>query len=553
MKRFTFLAVIAFAMSLSANAQVWTDNLTTVGAAADYVRSAPMVLDSDNNTVVTGRYSLQDAFTFGTSIFAGITANDAFIAKYDGEGAKQWVTGINGNAVFTAVATDEEGNIYAAGKFAAEAYVLGTHGDYKTISDGDVENTSRYSSFIVKYDKNGVVKEAISLVPTADYSIVTGEAFPVYEPTATINKIQVDGDKVYFSLLSRGAVTIGDLTIEDRYENYYDYVYQDLNSAAIVSLNASDLGSAAKVAFFGASDRISYGVAYQAENVNFTVDNGVVYAGFTGVGTLGLTTAAGTETIALADDGFGTSEHAFIFARVEGDKTAVKVYNTTATESINILNDIDQMLVYDGKLYVAGTFNVGGLFGGLEYKGGCDMFVASLNLSDLSLNAAKASGYDEEDAEHNAEVMTGLFFDGSSLCVSGYAEVAASGAFIAPLAYTVDLATCDFTAQEATEYVTAATENSGYVVVQYGTDGLSYTYKCLSKTSTGISKVADEAQTIVRNGDDITVAAPADLCVYAADGAVVKSAKASTSISLAGLSNGVYVVKAGQKTVKITK
>lgn len=553
MKRFTFLAVIAFALSVSASAQVWSDKLTTVGDAADYVRSAPMALDADNNTVVTGRYSLQGDFAFGSTTFTGITANDAFIAKYDSKGAKQWVAGINGNAVFTAVTTDTEGNIYAAGKFAAEANVCGTDGATKSIADGDAENTSRYSSFIVKYDKNGVVKEAVSLVPVADYSVVTSdESFPFFEPSATISKIQVDGDKVYFSLLSRGAVTIGDLTVEDRYVDA-GWAVQDLNFAAIVSLNASDLGSAEKVASLGAQDRVLSGVSYQAEDVNFTVNDGVIYAGFTGVGTLGLTTAAGTETVTLAYEEYGNVEHAFVFARIEGDKTAVKVYNTTATDSWNVIDDIDKMLVYDGKLYVAGTFNVDGLFGGLEYKGGCDMFVASLSLSDLSLNAAKANGYDEEDAEHNAEIMTGLFSDGTSLCLSGYAYVTASGAFIAPLAYTIDPTTCDFTAQEATEYLTAATENSACVVVQYGTDGLSYTYKCLSKSTTGISEVADKSQTIVRNGDGIAVAAPADLCVYAADGALVKSAKAATSISLAGLAKGVYVVKAGQQTVKINK
>ncbi len=553
MKRSTFLAVIAFAMSVSANAQVWSDKLTTVDNANDYSRSAPMAIDADNNTIVTGSYSLQGDLTFGSTTFTGITANDAFIAKYDSKGAKQWAAGINGNAVFTAVATDKEGNVYAAGKFAAEANVCGTDGAAKSITDGDAENTSRYSSFLVKYDKDGVVKQAIALVPTADYSVVTSEdAFPWFEPTATINKIQADGDKVYFSLLSRGAVTIGDLTVEDRYVDAI-WAIQDLNFATIVSLNASDFGSAAKVASFGAQDRVLSSVSYQAEDVDFTINDGVVYAGFVGAGTLGLTTAAGTETITLAYGDDGSIEHSFVFARIDGDKTVSKVYNTTATSSWNVLNGIRQMLVYNGKLYVSGTFNVDGLFGGLEYKGGCDMFVASLSTSDLSLNAAKSSGYDEDDAEHNAETATALYSDGTFLYLAGYAYVTNSGAFLAPLGYTVDPSTCALTAMENPGYLTELTENDGYIVAQYDTDGLSYTYKCLSKAATGISEVEDSTPAIVHNGDNITVSAPADICVYAADGALVKSAKASTAVSLAGLAKGVYVVKAGQNTVKVNK
>lgn len=553
MKRFTLFAAMALAMSMTANAQTWEDNLTTVDNADDYVRSTPMAVDASGNTVVTGRYSLQDNLQFGLYTFTGVTANDAFIAKYDAKGAKQWVAGINGNAVFTALDTDAEGNIYAAGIFAAEAQVCGTSGEPQTITDGDATNTSRYSSFIVKYDKDGVVKSVKTLVPVADYSVVTSdEVFPFFEPVTTIAKIQADGDKVYFSLSYRGTVTIDDLTLDGRYVDAI-YVISDVNSAAIVSVNASDLGSASTVAFLGAQDKVMSSVSYQSEGVNFTVDNGVVYAGFIGQGTLGLTTAAGTETITLSYGDDGSNEHGFIFAKIDGNSTVVKTYNTTPTSAWNLLNEIDQMVVSDGKLLVAGTFNIKGLFGGLEYKDGCDMFVASLNTSDLSLVAAKASNLEEGDANNNAEVVTALFFYDNAWYLTGYSETTSDDAFVAPLIYTIDPATCQFTDKTVNLYVTAAAENNGTVVCQYGDDGKTYRFVSGLQPITGINEVADNGNTIERKGDEITASAATDFAVYAADGALVKAAKASTGISLAGLGKGVYVVKAGQKTVKVSK
>ena len=555
MKRFTFLAAIAFAVSMTANAQVWEDDLKTVDSADDYVRSAPMTMDENGNTIVTGRYSLQDNLQFGLYTFTGVTANDAFIGKYDSKGLKQWVAGINGNAVITAVTTDEEGNIYAAGKFAAEAKVCGTSGEAQTITDGDATNTSRTSSFIVKYDKDGVVKSVKTLIPAKDTSFFNDnpDLWDTMEPNVTISNIQADGDKVYFSLTYKGNVTMDGTTFEGHYANAWGMLIQDLSTAAIVSVDANELGSPSVVASLGAVDKVSYDVSYQPEDVCFTVDNGVVYAGFTGEGSLALTTAAGTENISLTY-GEEAQEHAFIFARIEGDKTLAKTYNTTATTNINILNSIGSMRMHHGKLLVAGTFNVEGLFDGLEFKGGCDLFAASLNPSDLTLNTAKASGYDEGDAKKNAEVFTTMFSDGEELYVVGYAETTADNVYTAPLGYTIDPTTCEFTDKKSEVYLTASAENDDYLTCQYDDDRVTNSYTCTAKsTEDGINEVADNGQAIERKGDEITASAATDFAVYAADGALVKTAKASSSISLAGLGKGVYVVKAGQKTVKVSK
>ncbi len=560
MKKFTFLAAFAFAMSMSAGAQVvaWEDKLTTVEQASDFVLSAPMAVDADGNTVVTGRYSLQGNLQFGLYTFTGITANDAFIAKYDKKGQKQWVAGINGNALITAVTTDADGNIYAAGKFAAEVKVQGTSGQPMDLSDGNPENTERTSSFVVKYDKDGVVKAVQSFISSSDVSIVTGDMMAMFEPTCAIGNIEVDGGKVYVSLLYRGTAKNSDITLEGNYTTAWGFLVQDINTAAVVSLNASDLGASTCIAKFGAAEKVLSDLSYQPESVNFTVDNGVVYAGFVGSGTLALTTASGSENIALSYQETG-KEHAFIFSRIEGNNTITKVYHSTDTlDNLNNLNFINKMQLIDGKLYAIGTLNVTGLFGGLDYKGGCDMYVASLNPVDLSLNAAKTTAYNEGEANKMAEVFATLCEAApSTWLLAGYTKQTANDSIVInTLQYFVNLKTCELTlTNESSDQNSLATSasNNNYVVLQFS-DSVTYNYYALVFESSSLDKVAaGQGLTMRRNGETIILSAPADINVYNINGTLVKAAKAATSLSLADLGKGMYIIKAGQKAIKFNK
>jgi hypothetical protein len=546
MKKFTFLTVIAFAVSLSANA-AWNDKITPVDKASAYVRSMPMAMDAEGNTIVTAPYNGCETFTFGNSKFKGQTENDAFVAKYDSEGNQKWVRGFNGNVRITAVTTDPEGTIYVAGKFASDVIVGEAY-----FSDGTEDNTTRYSSFIVKINKNGYVDGHMVIVPTKDTTLLSGGLMEMIELNTTISHIESDGKKVYFSLSYNGDVTVAGLSLQGHYKNAFDYYLMNATTSAIVSLDAYTLGSPEVVVSVGATERVVTDVYYCPEDVCFTLNNGIIYAGFIAEGTVGVTTPSGTTKVSLDYDAYGSIEHAFLFVKVDGTKSDVKVYHTTATDATN-LSSIDQMRVIGGYLVVAGTFNVKGLFGGLQYQGGSDMFVATLNSSNFNLTAAKSTQNNEGESKKCAEVVTSLFNDGARWALTGYAENTADHSFINPLAYTVVLPSCEME-YSTSVYITAAAENDNYVSVQAASDSVTYFYSGMARTYSGLEEVvANPGKTIQLNGDNVVLSAAADINVYNINGALVKDAKAATSLSLADLSKGMYIIKVGQKAIKFNK
>lgn len=566
MKKFTFLAALALATSMSAYSQdqvtttlpEWTDEITTVDSLAEYVRTAPIALDDDLNTIVAGRYKKEESLQFGLYSFNPITVNDAFIGKYDKKGLRQWVAGINGNALFTAVATDEEGNIYAAGKFGAEANVLGTDGQFKTITDGDAESTSRKSAFLAKYDKDGVLLDVKTFTAQIDESLMPagGDYFSIAEADVTINQIQVDGGKVYLSIAHKGAVNLADDTLEGNYCTLYYCMFDALTTVDIIYFNAANLSESQWVASLSAEEQVVEEAQYQPESVCFTVDNGVVYAGFSGQGRLVLMTSDQTKKIcdfdySLYGDGI---EHGFIFARItDTGAVSTKEYDSYPSTNESSFNYVDCMKMVDGKLCVAGTFNVEGLFSGLEYKGGCDTYMLVLDPSSLEITYAQSSQVDEGDAKYNAEVVTGMFSAAGSIYVTGYAETTRDNKFTSPIAYKMDLTNGVMEPfKEVEAYITSVAQNGNYIA-SVAADDIKYVIDFCDGVTAGIDDVDAGSESVVRNGDTVTLSAPANISVYSADGALVASAKAATSISLAGLSHGVYVVKAGQKTVKVTK
>lgn len=550
MKKFTFLTVIAFAVSLSANA--WSEKIPSVDKASAYVRSMPMAMDAEGNTIVTAPLTKSELI-FGYNTFYGQTENDAVIAKYDCTGGATWMTGINGNAIFTAVTTDAEGNIYAAGKFASSAVLYGGSSAL-TISDGNEGNTTRYSSFIAKYNSKGYIQAVKTIVPTKDTTLLSGGLMEMINLNTTISHIQTDGKKVYFSLSYNGDVKIDELSLQGHYQSAWGFYLMDATTSAIVSLDASTLGSPELVVSVGATEQVVEDVYYRPEDVCFTLNNGVIYAGFIAEGTVGVTTPSGTTKVSLDYELYGSIEHAFLFVKVDGTKSDMKVYHTTATTAAN-LSSIDQMRVIGGFLTVAGTVNVEGLFGGLKHQGCNDMFVALLNSSNLNLTAAKSSEYNEGESKC-AEVVTGLWNNGSSWKLAGYAESTTDHSFLQPLDQSVVLPSCEMTFSPNEVYTTAVVENDNYVTrqVYYTTDSLTYRYSGMARTYSGLEEVvANQGKTIQLNGDNVVLSAAADINVYNINGALVKDAKAATSLSLADLSKGMYIIKVGQKAIKFNK
>ncbi len=129
-------------------AKQWTKLLGSVGDDRAY----GIAVDASANVFITG-------YTSGTLDGNAIAGSyDAFVAKYDTTGAKQWtkLLGSAGYDMATGAAVDASGNVYITGY---------TNGN---LAGG---NSGSYDAFIAKYDTTGVIQWSRLLgTPGVDYS-----------------------------------------------------------------------------------------------------------------------------------------------------------------------------------------------------------------------------------------------------------------------------------------------------------------------------------------------------------------------------------------------
>lgn len=527
--------------------KAWTDNLSTMEVPGNLLRSTPVIVDNEGNAIVTGSYDMD--FTFNNAV-ARATDADHFIAKYGVNGQKLWAAALQGNSTITAITTDSEGNVYVAGNFALTVNVVDAKGKTEEIT-GLADKTSG-ACFIAKYNKDGELQLVKTVLPEADQSVITDDIlWAQQEPSFNVNKIEVANGKLYLSATYKEICKIGNLTLTGKFINSDGWMLADAPSASVVSLDAATLDNAKELVTLSAKEKITSENIYGPEDINFTVDGTTLYVGLVARGKeMTLKTVKGEENISLAYEA-GAQEHAFVLAKVEGDKATTKVYNTTASEASFSWNYMDEMACKNGKLYVAGTFNEANPFdNNVTFKKNCDIYVAALNANDLTKEWVAASGFDEGETNKTAEVVTGMVVKGDNVIVTGWAEETDHHTVNTPLTYTVD-ANGHMT-QGAETLVTAMATNGTNVLTESDKDGV-YIYTYYTNTpETGIKQLV-KAEGVSRQGDVLSFTKATDITVYATSGACVKAVKNATSVSLEGLAKGVYVVKAGDKSIKVAK
>ena len=571
MRRFTFSVMLALA-TVAVNAQelaapTWTQKLTTTETASDLQRGGAMAVDNDGNSIVTGSFTKD--LEFGSS-YLEPTATSAFIAKYDKAGKEKWAAGLSGAATITTVTTDAEGNIYAAGVFADEVKILNGNGETKETITGMADQTSQVSGFIVKYNKDGEYVTSKVVIPEIT---CTDDSYWAADPAFTPKKIAVCGDKIILSASYKCTSHIDDLTLEGQY-GYQDWGYTwDIPTLGIISMS-KDLNNTSLVAQLAATEKLT-SVGYGAEDVNFTTDGSKVYAGFVVYGD-NLTMKSVNDSKQITDlltqtDGEETKyEHAFIVATIEnGNITNTQTFHSQIDDKIGSakFNAIDEMTYHNGNIYLAGTFNETFPFDNSKsYVGGCDTYLASLKAEDLSKNWALTSGYDEGDANKNAEVVSGMAVYDDEILMAGWTEATNKHIVNTPLNFNIDLEETPSEMEVVTGsnaiFATSVAHNGPYTIAQSdnkqedgATEGV-YTYRFDNDNDdpTGIKQIAATADnTINFDGNTVTLAKAADIDLYTANGALVKSAKNVTSLSLDNVANGIYLLKTGKQTIKIVK
>ena len=565
MRRFTFSMMLALA-TVAANAKdvldtpTWTDNLTTTAEAKELTRAAAMAVDNEGNSIVTGSFTKD--LEFAASYLEPV-ANSAFIAKYDKAGAKKWAAGLAGAATVTTVATDADGNVYAAGVFADQVAIKDASGETKATITGMADKVDKVSGFIVKYDKQGAYVASKTILAENDAKIAALDMIGLLNPSFTAKKLVVDGNKLYLSASYKGNVALDGVTLQGKYACSDGMLYSDETTMCVLSFDAADLANASIVSVLGATEQLTNEATYNAEDVNFAINDGKIYVAYVASGKDMTLTAAGKDTKIETAYEASATEHAYVLAAIDGDQVTTQVYHSVATDNSNTLNTIDEMAYQKGKLYLAGSFNQALPFDNtISYLGGCDAYAACLDAASLNKNWAVASAFDEGDAMHKAEIISGMLVDEDKVTLVGWVENTSKRTIEAPLGYQISTKTPAMQKGEEV-LITSVAENGNYAL--YQTDNVkgsdedkttegTYSYIFYSNAeSSGISKVLADDNTIDWDGNEVTLAKSADITVYTAAGAVVKSAKNVKSLSLADAAHGIYLVKVGKQALKIVK
>lgn len=554
------LATVAANAKDVLDAPTWTDNLTTTTEAKDLTRAAAMAVDNEGNSIVTGSFTKD--LEFAASYLEPV-ANSAFIAKYDKAGAKKWAAGLAGAATVTTVATDADGNVYTAGVFADQVAIKDASGETKATITGMADNVKQVSGFIVKYDKQGAYVASKTILAENDAKIAALDEIGVLSSSFTAKKLVVDGNKLYLSASYKGNVALDGVTLQGKYACSGGWLYSDETTMCVLSFDAADLANASIVSVLGATERLTNEATYNTEDVNFAINDGKIYVAYVASGKDMTLTAAGKDIKIETAYEANATEHAYVLAAIDGDQVTTQVYHSVATDNSNTLNTIDEMAYQKGKLYLAGSFNQALPFDNtISYLGGCDAYAACLDAASLSKNWAVASAFDEGDAKHKAEIISGMLVDEDEVTLVGWVEKTSDRTIEAPLGYQINTKTPAMQKGEQV-LITSVAENGNYAL--YQTDNVkgsdedkttegTYSYIFYNNAeSSGISKVLADDNTIDWDGNEVTLAKSADITVYTAAGAVVKSAKNVKSLSLADAAHGIYLVKVGKQALKIVK
>lgn len=558
------LATVVARAENVASAPTWTNELTTTEAIADLHRGAAMTIDNEGNAIVTGSYTTDLQFA---ESYLEAAATSAFVAKYDKAGNKKWAAGLKGAATINAITTDAEGNIYAAGVFADVVEILNAKGESKQTITGMAERTDKATGFIVKYDKAGEYVASKTIAPQTNAALVEMGLMDDSQAGFYTKKLVVDGSTLYLSASYRGDVNVDNVALSGKYVTLFDFMFQDAISMCVLSFNTSDLGDAKTVSYFGAKEQTTTDLVYQTEDVNFDVHDGKVYVGYVACGK-DMTLYAGNSTsdVPLVYSGDGTNEHGYILAVIDGNNVTKKVFHSAATDNANVLNTIDDMVFKNNKLYLVGTFNQALPFDNtISFSGGCDTYAVSLNATTLEKEWAVTSNFEEGDANHSAENVSGVVIaNDGAINIYGWVENTSDHSVTSALNHTVAAGTPTKMEKESDAKLFMAVATNGNTKlfqsdnVKTVAPGMTYAGKYTysyygGDLATGVSNVMAADNTINWDGNNVTLAKAADIALYNVSGMLVKKANNASTMSLDNVASGIYTVKAGKQTIKVVK
>lgn len=463
--------------------------------------ATPMAVTSEGNVVVTS------TMINGQSL-------GSFVAMSSPElpNTPTWKVDIKGGSIINAILADNEGGVYIGGDFNEKITLGGI-----TLTGKKSENAEKTNAFVAHISKEGKVLAAYAFVSTPNAEMV--EKFNTYS----------QGDKVYCKLNSL-AIADGKL--------YAGLIFTDVLSNAAGDVKVTS----------GTWNIQGWGVGSDADFVAVELDAKtmqakafpVVFGGngnYTDASYMGID----AKSAKMASDG----SNLYLVASVNGyySKAALQVNGEVKDEpsfksadginafyvaSVNLSNNTSSAKVYDGKygwvsgasslvepgvasltvkgddLYIGGSFFQTFPFDtNVKAVGNTDIFFVSLKKSDLSVQKALASGYNEKSVGNdNEEKFSGFAIDGTQLSVYGGVasrkDVYSPSTLSTPLKFTADMASVTGLIAGSAEQYTTGTVLSADGKYTYtsllNADQTSVSYQYTENTSNGVQQlVVDKA------------------------------------------------------------
>ena len=538
---------------LASNAQnfsspTWTQTQTVYKQKSDAVNSAPVTITADGDVIVSS------SFNSGTLSVGGLVvravAKSSYIQKLNAAGTSQWAVALLGAAEVKSLTSDTDGNIYAVGVFADKVTLTTKTGTTAATLQGN-SGTTKSSLFVLKYSKDGALlayKSATSAVKAS--VLASGTYFDEPSDASYIRSTKAvwANNKLYFTAQYTGVSNLDGVELKGDYLNYFDIMYVDLPRMSVLSVDASNL-SGLKKEYTVKTNVAGLEEQTGVKSLNFAVNNGTLYVASVATGAVVVETSDKTENFNAGKDGEDL-KYGFIYSEV-GGATNNKLFNGGKLATLNSNNSINDLLVDDSNVYVAGTYNTNNVFGqAVTFQGGSDSFLAAFAKGTTNVQWVVNSGVNEGDATKYAEKVTGLVVADNKLLLTGYTEETSTHTVKDGFVYNV---TTSGTKTSVGSNVVLGLASDSKQVVTSGVNELNSVFNGYAlSTATGINQLT-ETNDVVRNGNVFSFEKAQDAVVVDLQGRVVLRASNTTNLSVDNLVKGVYVLKVGTKAVKFVK
>lgn len=538
---------------LASNAQnfsspTWTQTQTVYKQKSDAVNSAPVTITADGDVIVSSSFNA-GTLSVGSLVVRAV-AKSSYIQKLNAAGTSQWAVALLGAAEVKSLTSDTDGNIYAVGVFADKVTLTTKTGTTAATLQGN-SGTTKSSLFVLKYSKDGALLAYKSATSSVDATVsASGKYFDEPSDAAYVRSTKAvwANNKLYFTAQYTGVSNLDGVELKGDYLNYFDLMYVDLPRMSVLSVDASNL-SGLKKEYTVKTNVTGLEEQTGVKSLNFAVNNGTLYVASVATGAVVVETSDKTENFNAGKDGEDL-KYGFIYSEV-GSTTNNKLFDGGKLATLNSNNSINDLLVDDANVYVAGTYNTNNVFGqSVTFQGGSDSFVAAFAKGTTNVQWLVNSGVNEGDATKYAEKVTGLVVADNKLLLTGYTEETSTHTVKDGFVYNV---TTSGTKTSVGSNVVLGLASDSKQVVTSGVNELNSVFNGYAlSTTTGINQLT-ETNDVVRNGNVFSFEKAQDAVVVDLQGRVVLRASNTTTLSVDNLVKGVYVLKVGTKAVKFVK